>query len=98
MARIMRQVTAYTGPIMEGDTMSDEEAHLAPRWRKHLKSGLHWTWATTVLNKVTWPHEVVYTLAGKLAAYQDIAISLFIQGYLLWIVRRDPSGNRWSPT
>ena len=62
---------------------SDEEEQLAPRWRKHLKSGLHRTGATTVLNKVIWPHEVVYTLADKPPAYQDILIPLFVQGYLI---------------
>ena len=35
---------------------------------------MHWTRATTVLNNVTWPHEVVYT---------DISIPLFVQGYLI---------------
>ena len=47
------------------------------------KSGLHKTGATIVLNKVTWPHEVVHTLAGKPAAYQGISIPLFVKGYLI---------------
>ena len=41
------------------------------------------TGATTVLNKMAWPHELVYTLAGKPAAYQNISIPLFGQGYLI---------------
>ena len=63
MAKRMRQVTAYTGATTERD-ISDDEEELAPRWQKHLKSGLQRTGDTTVLNKVTWPQEVVYTLAG----------------------------------
>ena len=65
----MRQIPADTGATTEGDT-SDEEEQPPPRWREHLKSGLHRTGASMVLNKVTWPHEVVYTLDGKPAAYK----------------------------
>ena len=39
--------------------------------------------ATTVLNKVTWPNEVVYTPDGNPTAYQDILIPLFIKLYLI---------------
>ena len=49
---------------------------------KHLKSGLHRTGDTTVFNKVTWPHEVIYTSSGKLATYQDLSIPIFVQRYL----------------
>ena len=72
VAKRMSQVAAYTGAITEGGTASDGELQQALRWRRALKSGLHWTGPTMVLNKVTWPHEVVYTSASKLAAYQDI--------------------------
>ena len=33
--------------------------------------------------QVTWPHEVVYTVAGKAAVYDDISMPLFMQGYLI---------------
>ena len=50
MAEIMRQVTSsYTSATTEAD-MSDDDEQLAPRRRKHLKSGLHRTGATMVLN------------------------------------------------
>ena len=49
----------------------------------HLTSGLHRTGATTFLNKVTWPHEVVYTLAAKPIAYQEMLIPLFVQGHCI---------------
>ena len=56
----------------------------------------HFQWwvATTVLNNLTWPHEVVYTLVCKPAAYQDISVPLFVQGYLIvmdteeWFIRQ----------
>ena len=41
------------------------------------------TSATTTLKKITWPHEVVYTLAGKPASYQDMAVLQLACGYLL---------------
>ena len=62
---------------------SDEEEQPSPRHRRPLKSGLHQTRATTVINKVTCPHKVVYTSAGKTATYQDISRPLFVLGYLI---------------
>ena len=32
---------------------------------------------------MTWPNEVVYISEGKPASFQDLSISLFIQGYLI---------------
>ena len=102
MVTKIRHVTTYTGARTEENMTSDEEEQLGPRWRRLLKSGLHRTGATMVLNKVTWPHEVVYTSAGKPATYQHISIPLFIHGYLIvmdrWIVRKCPSGRQWSPS
>ena len=42
---------------------------------------MHWTRATMVVRRVTWLHEVVYSADGKPAAFQDLSIPLFIQGY-----------------
>ena len=30
---------------------------------------------------MTWPHEVIYSMAGKPAAYEDLSIPMFVQGY-----------------
>ena len=35
-----------------------------------------------VVRRVTWPHKVVYTVAWKPAAYQDMSIVWFVQGYM----------------
>ena len=32
---------------------------------------------------MTWLHEVVHTVAGKPAVYDDISMPLFVQGYLI---------------
>ena len=70
----MRELPAYHNVMTDEDYMSDEEVQLAPRRKKSLKSSMHRTGATTVVTKVTWPDEVVYTLAGKPASYQDILL------------------------
>ena len=48
-----------------------------------MKSGMHRTRTTIVLNKVTWPHEVVNISIAKPATYGDMSIPLFVQGYLI---------------
>ena len=83
MAKRIRQLPTYIGATTEGDSTSDEEQQLEPRWRKLMKSGMHRTRETVVLNKVTWPHEVVYTSVNKPATYEDISIPLFVQGYII---------------
>ena len=32
---------------------------------------------------VTWPREVVYTIAGKLVVYDDISLALFMRRYMI---------------
>ena len=41
------------------------------------------TGSTTVLQKITWPHKVVYTSAGKSTSYQDMIVPQFVYRYLL---------------
>lgn len=36
-----------------------------------------------VVKMVAWLHEVIYSVAGKLAAYEDLSMPLFMQGYLI---------------
>ena len=62
-----------------------------------MKSGMHSTRATMVLNKVTWPHEVVYTSVGKPATYEDISIPFFVQGYIITMEREEgPIGEKMA--
>ena len=49
----------------------------------NLKSGMERTRATTVLNKITWLHEVVYTFNGKPTTYQDMSVPQLLYQYLL---------------
>ena len=41
---------------------------------------------SSVLHKVVWPYELVYTTARKPAQYEDISIPLFVSGYLAVMV------------
>ena len=68
------ELPTYISATSKVNPMSNEEGQPAPRWRKFMKSGMHRTGATAMWNKVTWPHEVVYTLVGKPATYEDISI------------------------
>ena len=75
----MRQLPAYPEATAEEDSTSENVGQPAPRRRKQMKSGM----ATTVTNKVTWPHEVVYTSAWKQAFYMDISLPQFVQIYMI---------------
>ena len=37
----------------------------------------------TVLKKVTWPHEVLFTPEGRPAVYEELSIMAFVGGYLI---------------
>ena len=81
VAKRMRQLPTLSGTTANEDSSSDDEDQPAPRCRpKNQKSGMHRTGATNVLNKITWPHEVVYTFDGKPASYQDISVLQFVNG------------------
>ena len=59
------------------------------RNKKVLKSGMNRIGALTVVKRVTWPHEVVHISDGKPAAYQDISVPSFVQGYLITMDSQD---------
>ena len=83
------ELSVYHEATSDEDYKTDEEdQQVHSKKRKGLKSGMHCTGATTMIRKVIWPHEVVYTLDGKPAAYQDILVRLFVQGTSSqWIAR-----------
>ena len=79
----MRQLPSYSGATAVEGSMFEKEDQLAPRRRKQIKSGLNSIGATPVINKVIWPHEIVYTSAGKPASYKDISIPQFVHRYMI---------------
>ena len=38
-----------------------------------------------VLNRITWPHEVLYSASGKTAAYDKLTAVPFVSGYLIMV-------------
>ena len=62
------------GPCTSEDSVSEEEA--TPVLKNNtLKSGKLRTDYSSVLHKVVWSHELVYTTAGQAAVYNDIYTS-----------------------
>ena len=51
----------------EGSTREEEQQ--TARRRRPLKSGMHHAGATMVIKRIMWPHEVMYSMAGKLTAF-----------------------------
>ena len=55
---------------------------------------MHLTRASmAVRGEVTWPHKVVYIIGRKPAAYQNMSLALFVQGYIIIM-----KGEEWTPT
>ena len=80
----MRQLPALPAtPRDEVSSTDDKDKPPLRHRRRNIKSGMDRTGATTVLKKITWPHEVVYTSAGKPALYQDMTVPQFDHRYLL---------------
>ena len=82
VAKRMRQCPTLSGNTADEGSSSDDEDQPATR-HKNLKSGMDRTGATNVLNKITCPHEVLYTSDGKPVSYQDITAPQFVYGYLI---------------
>ena len=79
----MRGIPMLELPTTDEDCGSEEdEATLAPR-KRDLKSGKVQTADTTVLYKITWPHEVIYTCTGQPEEYDQLIITIFVCGFLM---------------
>ena len=77
MANRMRQLPSLSEAIADEDSSSGYEYQPAPRRiDKIMKSGMDRTvWGyTTVINKVTWCHEIVYNSDGKPTSYRDTSV------------------------
>ena len=65
------------------DHRSDEEVNThAPR-KRALKFGKIQTADTTVLCKITWLNEFIYTYTGQPKEYEQMSITLFMKGFLI---------------
>ena len=75
MARVascLRGALAGFPPNMDEDSASDEETP-APSSRNNISTtGNLCTVDNTVINQITWPHELLYTCAGEPAVYEKL--------------------------
>ena len=58
------------------------------KWKKAVSGKLQ-TADNTVVNQITWPHELIYMSAGQPAVYEDLSPMMFVNGYLERLVRVD---------
>ena len=93
----MRELPLDEEMALDEELNSDEGQNITHRCSP-LKSGLDRTGATMVVKNITWPHEVVYCSAEKTAAYQELLVPTFVQGYLVVLCARDTNNRVLWPT
>ena len=65
-----------------GDTDSEVEVFIPPKCRKMIMlCKLHMA-DSTVTSRITWPHELVYTVGDQPAVYEQLTFPFFMTGYL----------------
>ena len=74
----------------DDDSDSEEEQGAQKKRRTAIKSGKVRTADTTVRKQILWPQELVYDPSGKPAAYDELPLPLFIQGYLAILQTEKP--------
>ena len=80
MARCMRQWSILVSTTTVAESSSEEEQQ-AVKQKRAIKSVR--TADSTISKRATWPHEMVYIVAGKPTFYDEISLVLFINGYLI---------------
>ena len=69
--------------VINDDEMDGEEGEQLPATRNgSIISGELRSTDTTAIEKVLWPHELVFTHEGQTAAYESLSAMSFINGYL----------------
>ena len=65
---------------------------LAPsrRMNKGTSGKLH-TMDNTVINQITWPHEVLYMCVGDPAVYEELTSTAFVNSYLMVMAEKSES-------
>ena len=91
VAQMFQQLPLFEVTTTERDS-SAEDDQLAHDGHP-LRSGMQHTAVSMVVKKVTWPHKVIYTEAGKPVAYEELSIPLFVHGYLI-IMRNEKDSVR----
>ena len=76
----MRQFPALSATPGDEVSSTDEDEPAPKCRRRNFKSGMDKTGTTTVLKKITWPHEVVHISwqTRLLSGYDNAAVCLWI--------------------
>ena len=95
-ARCVKQLRILVSTTVTADEgSSSEEEQPAIRWKEAIKSYKVRTADSAISKHVTWPHDVVYTVAAKAAAYDKMSLVLFINRYLIVMEGEKQSVKEW---
>ena len=76
---------------MDADSTSDEEiSALLTKNNKGTSDKLH-TADNTVINRITWPHKVLYTCTGEPVVYEELTSIDFVNGSLMVVAGKSES-------
>ena len=78
----MKGASVLELPTTDEDFGFEDEVTTPAQRKRGLKSGKIRTADTTVLHKIIWPYEVVYTSTGP-AEYEKMSITLFVSGFVM---------------
>ena len=83
MVRCLKKAPKTTFYSSDEESDSEEEMVACKRRRITIKSGKVCTADSTILKQIIWSHELVYRPSDKLAVYDELSLTLLIQGYLV---------------
>ena len=86
MASYMRGAPVLQLPTTNEDSRCEEEATTSAHRKWGLKSGKIYRADTTVIFKITWPHEVIYSRTGQCAEYVKMSATLFFFSRFLMVM------------
>ena len=72
--------------LTDDETGSDDEGAASHHRRTTIKSGKLCTRDTHVVNRIKWPHKMIFTSMGQASVYKDMSLALFSNGYLTIVV------------
>ena len=92
LARCLRRTPLLVETCTDESETVKEPAPRRKKAKAH-KSGKIRTAKSTVIKRITWPHELVYTSGGKPVTYELISLPQFVAGYLS-VLDTKKSGER----
>ena len=81
LANCPKGAPLFTKSATEEDTESEEEV-LVQHKHKTIKLGKVCKADSTVVRRITWPHELIYTARGQPVVYEQLTLPIFLTDYL----------------